>query len=339
MKRWIDLIKTAAMVGLILSMMFGCTSNNGGKEMSETDRQQIADTLIGMEKAALERWGNGDVDGFLEMIAEDYTYFDPFLDQRVDNYPAIKEIYDAIRGQVHYDRFELIDPKVQVDGDIAVLTFNFKSYGQINDSTTGEQSHWHTTEVFRKFDEGWKLISTHWSFTQPQLIKLAAAGAFTGDPTAVKEVSLPPLAGQPAETVLAIERAALDRWNNGDPSGYIEITAEDYTYFDPSLDKRLDGLAAFQEYLEPIRGKIQIDRDEFINPRVQTDGTTAVLTFNIKNYKTGADGQEELGSHWHATEIYRNIDGAWKLISTHWSYTFPTLKKLAESGAFSGEGN
>lgn len=307
--------------------------------MSEADRQQIADTLIAMEKAALERWGQGDVDGFLEIIAKDYTYFDPFVDKRVDNHEGIKEIYDATRGQVSYERFELIDPKVQVDGDIAVLTFNYKSFGKLSDGTVGEQSHWHTTEVFRKFDQGWKLISTHWSFTQPQLIKLAAADAFSGDPTPVMEVSLPPLAGQPAETILEMERAALDRWGNGDPSGYIEITTDDYTYFDPSLDKRLDGLAAFKEYLEPIRGQIHIDRYEFINPRVQTDGKTAVLTFNLKNYNIGDNGEEELGSRWHSTEIYRNLNGTWKLISTHWSYTHSMLKNLAEAGAFSTEGN
>jgi ketosteroid isomerase-like protein len=323
--------------GLALNCLFGCTGNDK-KEMSEMDKQQIANTLIDMEKAALERWGNGDPDGFLEIIAEDYTYFDPFIDTRVDNYEIIKEDYDAIRGQIYYERFELIDPKVQVEKDIAVLTFNFKSFGKTEDGNIVERSHWHTTEVFRKFDKDWKLISTHWSFVNDQLIKLDSMDAFSGEPTVVKKVELPPLQGEVEETVLGMEQAALDRWGNGDVSGYIEITADDYTYFDPSLNKRLDGLSAFKEYLEPIRGKVHIDRAEFINPRVQTDGKTAVLTFNLMNYKIGDDGEETPGSHWHSTEIYRNIDGNWKLISSHWSYTFSMLKKLSESGAFGTEG-
>lgn len=337
MKRQIKFIGNSALIGLILLCLLGCSSNER-KEMTAAEKQQIADTLIAMEKVALDRWGKGDPDGFLEIIAEHYTYFDPFIDSRVDNYEAIKVIYDAIRGQVSIDLFELIDPKVQIEGDIAVLTFNYKSYGKLSDSTEGERSHWHTTEVFRKFGEDWKLISTHWSFTKPQLDKLYAMNAFSGDPTPVKEVTLPPLEGEIAKTVFGLEQAALDRWGKGDISGYIDITADDYTYFDPSREKRITGLRAYKEYLEPFRGQISIGRSEFINPRVQTDGKTAILTFNLKDYDIGDDGQETLGSHWHSTEIYRNIDGSWKLISTHWSYTNSMLKQLSESGVTDQEG-
>ena len=41
--------------------------------------------------------------------------------------------------------------------------------------------------------------------------------------------------------IIALERAALDRWGAGDPSGYLEISAPDVTYFDPFLERRLDG--------------------------------------------------------------------------------------------------
>jgi ketosteroid isomerase-like protein len=165
------------LLGLTLLIASGC-ENKERNVMSEVDKGEIAGIVIEMEKAALERWGNGDPDGFLEIVAEDYTYFDPFMDKRVDGYEGIKEVYDALRGLVDYDRFELIDPKVQVDGNIAVLTFNFKSFGKLKDGTTGQRSHWHTTEVFQKINEEWKLISTHWSFTNSALKKLSKEGAF-----------------------------------------------------------------------------------------------------------------------------------------------------------------
>lgn len=41
-----------------------------------------------------------------------------------------------------------------------------------------------------------------------------------------------------AEEVLALERAALDRWGRGDPGGCLEICAPDVTYFDPAVPKR-----------------------------------------------------------------------------------------------------
>lgn len=141
----------------------------------------VAKKLIAMERSALDRWRQGDPGGFLDIIAEDYTYFDPELDKRVDGYDGIKAIYDPIRGKILFPRYELIDPKVQVCGDMAVLTFNFKSYGPDDDGNEIERSHWHTTEVFRRIDTEWKLVSTHWSWTKSMLKKLAESGKLTGD--------------------------------------------------------------------------------------------------------------------------------------------------------------
>ncbi len=46
-----------------------------------------------------------------------------------------------------------------------------------------------------------------------------------------------------AKTILQMERLALGRWAQGDPEGFLEISAPNVTYFDPFVDKRLDGLA------------------------------------------------------------------------------------------------
>lgn len=37
------------------------------------------------------------------------------------------------------------------------------------------------------------------------------------------------------ETIIALERAALDRWGKGDPKGFLETYAPDVTYFDPGV--------------------------------------------------------------------------------------------------------
>ena len=49
--------------------------------------------------------------------------------------------------------------------------------------------------------------------------------------------------------VIAMERAALDRWGKGDPGGYLEIMAPEVTYFDPIQEKRIDGLDALRTML------------------------------------------------------------------------------------------
>jgi hypothetical protein len=35
------------------------------------------------------------------------------------------------------------------------------------------------------------------------------------------------------KTIIGLEKAALERWNHGDPSGYLELYAPDVVYFDP----------------------------------------------------------------------------------------------------------
>jgi ketosteroid isomerase-like protein len=119
-----------------------------------------AEEIVGMEKAALTRWGNGDPSGFLEIYAQDVVYFNPYLANRLDGLEAISADYEALRGKIHFDSFELLNPLVQFVEDMAVLTFNYVSY---NDS---QADRWNCTEVYRKTMGAWKIIQTHWSYTE-----------------------------------------------------------------------------------------------------------------------------------------------------------------------------
>ena len=123
--------------------------------------EEVTTTIIELECAALERWGKGDPSGFLEICAPDIVYFDPSLERRIDGREALARYYEPIWGKIFYDRFELLNPKVQVIGGAAVLTFNYISYG-----ANGEQSPWNCTEVYRRTDDKWLIIQTHWSYTK-----------------------------------------------------------------------------------------------------------------------------------------------------------------------------
>ena len=142
----------------------------------------------------------------------------------------------------------------------------------------------------------------------------------TGDPVA------PASHNNVADTVISLERLALERWGKGDPRGYIEIYAPDVTYFDPVQEKRIDGLDALERMLEPYTGKIRVDRFDMIDPVVQHHGEIAVLTFNLLSHRMQPDGAEVTIASWNATAVYRAIDGTWKSIHVHWSYIKPELK-------------
>jgi ketosteroid isomerase-like protein len=127
--------------------------------------------------------------------------------------------------------------------------------------------------------------------------------------------------------IVAMERAALDRWGRGDPQGYLEIMAAEVTYFDPTGDKRVDGLPAMKALLEPFTGRIKVDRYDMIDPRVQRHGDAATLTFNLVNYRKRPDGTEYAFVRWNSTETYALVDGRWRIVHSHWSYVKPDLKQ------------
>ncbi len=117
------------------------------------------------------------------------------------------------------------------------------------------------------------------------------------------------------DAILAMERAALDRWGQGDPSGFLEICDPDIVYFDNGLDCRLEGIAALAELYEKVRGKIRLDRYELPNAKVQLCGSAALLTYNFVGYVQGE------AHRWNCTEVYHRKNDDWRIIHTHWSVT------------------
>jgi ketosteroid isomerase-like protein len=138
--------------------------------------------------------------------------------------------------------------------------------------------------------------------------------------------------GEPvqADTIIAMERAALDRWGHGDPQGYLETYARDVTYFDPMRERRIDGLDAMKQALEPIKGLVKIDNYEMIAPHVQRTGDAAILTYNLVSHGRLPDGAAVV-ARWNSTAVYGRVDGGWKILHSHWSYTKPELKAPGQS--------
>jgi RNA polymerase sigma factor (sigma-70 family) len=135
------------------------------------------------------------------------------------------------------------------------------------------------------------------------------------------------------DAIVALEKGALDRWGNGDPGGYYEIIAADETYFDPTTDRRIDGLDAVKAHFAPFDGKIHIDRYEMIAPKVQREGNLAVLTFNLVDSGARVAGVDQGTQRWNSTEVYRRIGGAWKIVHSHWSYVKAAATPAPPAGA------
>lgn len=124
--------------------------------------------------------------------------------------------------------------------------------------------------------------------------------------------------GDIGAAIAALERQALELWNNGNPDGFIGLSSDDVVYFDPALENKLEGKKALEAYYDTIRGKIKIDSYEMIDPVVQPASDAAVLAYD---YEARRDGRI---FRMHCTEVYRrDSSGRWEIIHTHWSFVPP----------------
>lgn len=129
--------------------------------------------------------------------------------------------------------------------------------------------------------------------------------------------------------IIAIERAALDRYESGDPDGYLNLYAPEVTYFDPVTEQRVNGQKAMQEWLAPVRTMKRPFTDrryELISPKVQLYGDVALLTCNLINYGKPPNKAEQTLARWNITEVYRRINGKWVIVHSHFSFIKPDVK-------------
>jgi len=128
------------------------------------DKLTITETIIALETRALEAWHNGNPSPYLDLYSKDFTYFDSVHERRLDGWDKIKELYESMRGKVKMDKFEMINPAVQLTSTMAVLTYNLHSY---SGETLWEEN---CTEVYRLEENNeWKIVHSHWSLTKPSI--------------------------------------------------------------------------------------------------------------------------------------------------------------------------
>ena len=125
--------------------------------------------IVALERGALDRWGKGDPQGYLEIMAPEVTYFDPAQPQRVDGLQAMKDLLEPLTGTIRVDRYDMRNPAVQQHGDAALLTFNLVSYRKRLDGSEHPIVQWNATETYARLDGQWRIVHSHWSYVQPEL--------------------------------------------------------------------------------------------------------------------------------------------------------------------------
>src|SRR5262249_16485481 len=163
--------KTILWTVLLLSVVFsGSYSMPAQKAAGAADN--LSAEIIAMERSAIDRWITGDPEGYLSIYAPEMTYFDPAQEKRVDGLEALKTLFAPMKTakrQIREPRYEMIDPKVQRHGDVALLTFNVINYGKRPNQPETVLARWNVTEVYSRMDGKWKIIHGHFSFIKPEI--------------------------------------------------------------------------------------------------------------------------------------------------------------------------
>jgi ketosteroid isomerase-like protein len=139
-----------------------------------------ADHIVMLERNALDRWGNGDPGGFLEVYGADVTYFDPLTTMRIDGHEAMTDYYRPWFGKIRIARYEMLNSQVVVDGQMALLTYNLVNYTMDPQGRETVGSRWNSTTVYRRVGGDWRTIHSHWSFTSHPAFQTMTAEATEG---------------------------------------------------------------------------------------------------------------------------------------------------------------
>lgn len=119
--------------------------------------------IVAQEERALAQWAEGNPLEYLTIVADDVTYLDDLgAHTRIDGTEALRAYFTSLRGKIKPHRYELLEPKVQLYGDIGILTLHYRA------STIDGQpvAHWKATSVYRRVSGEWRIVHAHWSLVK-----------------------------------------------------------------------------------------------------------------------------------------------------------------------------
>jgi ketosteroid isomerase-like protein len=129
-----------------------CGTLAAGEQNDATTRE-----ILAMERRTLDGWGAGNPDPLLVISDPEITYFHVVVGGRLDGLPAVKALFERYRGRPLFDSYEMADPKVQLAGDAAILSYTLVRH------TGASTTRWNATQVYQHKKEGWRIIHSHWS--------------------------------------------------------------------------------------------------------------------------------------------------------------------------------
>jgi ketosteroid isomerase-like protein len=150
------IVFTGLIVAAVL-VALPAVSSAGGHE------GEVAKEIMKITYAAWKADMAKDHDAQMALLADDYTEFNGDMPTRVDGKAMTGRFYEALnQGAGEVVAAEMANPKVQVYGDVAILTYNYLGMSK---NTEGEvdTNLAKSTRVYVKMGESWKLVHANFA--------------------------------------------------------------------------------------------------------------------------------------------------------------------------------
>jgi ketosteroid isomerase-like protein len=154
--------KQLSLILLLLVVIGACLALFAAKKTfaGPNEQESIAGQIIAREKASVEAWRRKDKAFFADFMADDSTYynsFSPYLDAdpKTNFLPKFEQYAEMFK----FNDFQMYNPRVQVYGDTAVLTYN----SSVSASFNGQPLNYTAkmTAVYVKQGNTWRVVHGH----------------------------------------------------------------------------------------------------------------------------------------------------------------------------------
>lgn len=116
--------------------------------------------ILSLEREALDNWSTGNPHGYMKHAANDITYFDDIGAQnRMEGLEAWDTYAKTLKEMIPPHEYKMFEPKVQVYGDTAILTYHY--HPTLADGKPGTK--WRATTVYCNLEGEWKMVHAHWT--------------------------------------------------------------------------------------------------------------------------------------------------------------------------------